>query len=336
MHGSRDPNLTAQLPRTSIPAQVRSLVWGTRLRRTPHVPSVGSHGHIHTTRVGKKPSVLNLTPGMEGNEEERKTTRARDQGRPNGLFQGCMDAIKTGHRVGQTLRTAMLTAGLLTDRRCYAELLAQFYVCTVALEDRLAGLKGTGSAAKLAASIPGVGFKAGYEADLRHLLGDRAIGTELEENWRTKVASLTTGTAARYISRIEIADDEELIAAVFILWGPLMIGGGAAIRPRVQKAFGEGATNVFDSVIGPGRSELRRAFINAFDSVLDVGNASATGFDSVYTARYTRILAATAEFMTLNNELMLSVKQSPWWSRYISAGCAFAVAVIGYVGLQHN
>ena len=146
---------------------------------------------------------------MEGNEEERKTTRARDQGRPNGLFQGCMDAIKTGHRVGQTLRTAMLTAGLLTDRRCYAELLAQFYVCTVALEDRLAGLKGTGSAAKLAASIPGVGFKAGYEADLRHLLGDRAIGTELEENWRTKVASLTTGTAARYISRIEIADDED-------------------------------------------------------------------------------------------------------------------------------
>ncbi len=71
-----------------------------------------------------------------------------------------------------------------------------------------------------------------------------------------------------------------------------MIGAGAAIRPRVQKAFGEGATNVFDSVVGPGRIQLCRAFIDTFDNVLDVDVGFATGVNSISNARYTRIVAA--------------------------------------------
>ena len=65
--------------------------------------------------------------------EERNTRSVREQGRANGLFRKCMDQIKTSHTVGQGLRSAALAAGLMTDRKCYAGLLSQFYVATRAL-----------------------------------------------------------------------------------------------------------------------------------------------------------------------------------------------------------
>ena len=71
------------------------------------------------------------------NEEERRTTKVRDMGADGGLFRSCMDAMKGGHSTGQALRHASLAAGLLTDARCYAELLGQFYLATAALEQRL-------------------------------------------------------------------------------------------------------------------------------------------------------------------------------------------------------
>ena len=160
--------------------------------------------------------------------EEKRTTRVRDQGRPDGLFRGCMDAIRTSHSIGQALRTAMIAAGLMTDQRCYSELLCQFYVCTAALEKRLAGQPAEGMVTRLAAAtgLAG-GFTSGYEADLAYLLGGG--------DWRSTAGHLTSEVATRYIQRIEGATEVELAAAVFILWGPLAIGGGAALKPRVKK-----------------------------------------------------------------------------------------------------
>ena len=57
--------------------------------------------------------------------EQVRTQRTRDRGKPDGLFRACMDQIHVDHSIGQTLRNAMLAAGLMTDQRCYAELLAQ-------------------------------------------------------------------------------------------------------------------------------------------------------------------------------------------------------------------
>lgn len=70
-------------------------------------------------------------------DEDRATARVREMGREDGLFRACMDVIRSSHKSGQALRTAMLAAGLLTDADCYAELLVQFYVVTHALETRM-------------------------------------------------------------------------------------------------------------------------------------------------------------------------------------------------------
>ena len=74
---------------------------------------------------------------MTNSPETEQTERVRNQGKPNGLFRQCMDEIRTSHTLGQTLRNAALAAGLLSDEKCYAELLGQFYLATNVLELRL-------------------------------------------------------------------------------------------------------------------------------------------------------------------------------------------------------
>lgn len=96
-----------------------------------------------------------------------------------------------------------------------------------------------------------------------------------------------------------------------------------------MQAFGEGATNVFEPVVGPGRGTRRTAFIAAFDTLLDEEGGGGGG-DGAVDPRAEQIVAAAGEFMGLNNELMLSVKQSPWWEKYLWAGCALAVAGVGW------
>ena len=62
---------------------------------------------------------------------------------------------------------------------------------------------------------------------------------EIQPNdfWFSHIISLPPSILPRYIAAIESGDEITLIAASFILWGPLVIGGGAAIMPKVKKAF---------------------------------------------------------------------------------------------------
>jgi hypothetical protein len=291
--------------------------------------------------------VQTITPEDEKAEveEERATNRVRDQGQEDGLFRACMDAIRTSHTKGQRLRTVMIAAGLLTDRACYAEMLGQFYVCTAALERRLRAVSGDSLAVRAAKSL-GYSFGAGYEADLEALLG---------EKWRTKVEEMTSEPAHRYVARLEHAGDAELCGALFILWGPLVIGGGAALKPRVAKAFGQEATHVFEQVgvtmhrtvpvswpagaralcahalvvlpeqvVGPARGQRRAQFITCFDGLLQPGQQQPQLADEV--------VAAARSFMELNNELMLSVRARPYWAVPMY-GCmaASAVALVSQV-----
>jgi len=241
------------------------------------------------------------------NEEERRTTKVRDMGADGGLFRSCMDAMKGGHSTGQALRHASLAAGLLTDARCYAELLGQFYLATAALEQRLQqqAVKQLPLASRLREQL-GYSFTPGYEADLAHLLG---------ENWRAQLAAMETAPAREYAAQLAVADDETLCAAVFILWGPMAIGGGALILPRVKKQFGEGATHVFQSVVGGvGRPARRDAFIKAFDGLVGSG------------ARAASIAANCRRLMSMNNDMMLAVKTSPYWAKYVKLGLLAAAA----------
>lgn len=258
--------------------------------------------------------------------EAEQTDRVSKLGRGNGLFKQCMDEIKSSHSVGQALRSAALAAGALSDIHSYTELLGQFYVATKALELRIDEILKSEeeemdlnckddspkseklSKLKLVKSL-GYRFSGGYESDLTFLLG---------ENWRSKVKEMTTDPAKEYIQRIQGANEIDLVAAAFILWGPLVIGGGAALKPRVKNSFGEGATNVFKDVVGTangGRSERRRKFIATYDGLLD-GEIN----DEEEKMHCEAIVKACGEYMSMNNAMMLSVKKSPWWSKYVWAG----------------
>jgi hypothetical protein len=258
-------------------------------------------------------------------EEAERTHRVRDQGVENGLFRACMDTIERSHAVGQGLRTAMLAAGLMTDRRCYGELLGQFYLCTAALERALASVAVRPGGEPLSERLLSLGyaFTAPYEADLAALFGD-ADG----KDWRATVERLQVPTVQRYVEEIEAAgaagDGATLAAATFILWGPLVIGGGAALSPTVKRQFGRECTHVFEQVTGAGRSDRRSAFIRCYDTLLEP-----FGDDDQGSAARHRIVQQCSRFMDMNNALMTECKERPWWTTYLLAAAAAATAV-GY------
>jgi hypothetical protein len=161
------------------------------------------------------------------NEEIDQTDRVSKQGRENGLFKQCMDKIKHSHTIGLKLRTAAVAAGALSDVQNYAEILSLFYVATRAMEMRmdeiLEGVSGsidnfTEKQFVLLKDVRGLGYSfcKGYELDLEFLLG---------QNWKFKVDEMTTEPAKKYAERLKLGNEIELVAAAFILWGPLVIGG---------------------------------------------------------------------------------------------------------------
>merc|ERR1711865_442870 len=244
--------------------------------------------------------------------EAVRTNRVRDQGAPNGLFRASMNQIETDHTIGQKLRGLMLAAGLMTDARCYAELLGQFYLCTEVLESRLYAPAASEMPLLQTISKLGYHFVEGYEADLQHLLGD---------DWRALALKQATPPCTSYVAQLRQATQEELAAAAFILWGPMVIGGGAMLKPRVKKAFGIEATNVFEDVVGAGRAERQRRFIEAFDGMC-VEESENGCFD--------RVVVAVGELMKGNNDMMFAVRQSAWWAKYVYAGSAALVLFTGW------
>lgn len=245
--------------------------------------------------------------------EAARTRKVRDQGKPNGLFRACMDAIEQKHTIGQKLRGVALGAGLMTDSRCYAELLAQFYLCTREMERRVRSDECGDMVCQVAAL--GYHFTPDYEADLEWLVG---------EEWKERVEYMANSPTLRYMERLKTASEAELVAAAFILWGPMVIGGGAAIKPRVKKAYGMEATNVFEQVTGPRREQRKRDFIAVYDGLCDIDN----------DALRDEIACVAGELMQCNNDLMLACQQSPWWAKYAYAGTGIIAAAAGYLMLR--
>ncbi len=274
-----------------------------------------------------------LTGSTTGGTEEERTERASKMGRPDGLYQSCMKEIKDSHTIGQALRSAALAAGVMSNQDAYAELLGQFYVTTNVLETRMEayimkensnsngnGIELNNKHASIVTQVKSLGynFREGYERDLEYLLGSK---------WKHICEEFTTKSGKEYIQRLSNANEIEIAAAAFILWGPLIIGGGAALKPRVKKSFGEGATNVFHDVVGNvngvGRAGRRRNFIDVYDALLD-------GFDSEVEKKeiFDSIVKTAGEFMLLNNGMMLEVKKRPWWSKYALTGVVTIAAAM--------
>ena len=178
----------------------------------------------------------------------------------------------------------------------------------------------------------GYSFSHAYARDLHALLGT---------NWLDIIQSWTSEPAMRYIQKLQCATDAECVAAAFILYGPLVIGGGAMLKPRVEKAFGVDASNVYTDVTGSargGRSQRRREFINFYDTLLDdddneytsssVASSAINNGDSRSGTTFAQIVDACGEFMELNNQMMVAVKQTPWWKKYVTASMVVVASAL--------
>jgi len=240
----------------------------------------------------------------------------RKKGKEGGTFRAMLDQIRQGHSIGQSLRAAMFAAGLLTDRNCYAEVLVQFYLATRSLEKRMDDESTKDNGAGFLAPLNALKFRftADYEKDLSILLGN---------TWPSRCQELASPPARAYETAIAEGNEESVAAAAFILWGPLVIGGGPGLRRRIAKAFGNEVTNVFNQITGVDLARMKEAFIACFDDLVQDGD----------DVRRSQLVDGAGRFMELNNELMRSVKVQPWWLKRLYQVAGFVVLASAGIAL---
>jgi len=142
------------------------------------------------------------------------------------LFGNMMLAIRGSHSFGNKVRMLKFPL-ILTDTKLYGGALANFYWLTRALELRLKSPEV--QAHPIITHVLDLGLKVteGYEADLKQLLG---------EDWQTAAARARTPATDSYVAAIQIADAVQLVAAAFILYGALVIGGGKQTQVSEKSA----------------------------------------------------------------------------------------------------
>lgn len=258
-------------------------------------------------------------------EEEGKAFDALtwNKGKEDGLFQACMKAIRSAHFRSNRVRALLVVAGLFTDKAVYREVLSIFYCVTKEVEVKLRLLLKEGDEISKKLLSLGYSFAGQYEQDLEYLYGTKdwmeRTETAVQRNkaatdYREKVRSMKTGA--------------EMAGAVFVLWGALIIGGGAAAMPRVKSRFGEEAVHLFQDVSGPGREKRKSDFVQIWDSLAESSSAE-----------FAQIVRAAQDCMQCNNDVLSSLARNPWWLPYIIAalvGLTSVAATVIYRLWQKN
>lgn len=236
----------------------------------------------------------------------------------NGLYQSCMKSIRKAHFQANRLRAGLVIAGLFTDIELYREVISLFYIVTSAMERKTKHLASEGDVICKQILELGYNFTPQYESDLEYLYGD---------NWKEHVYSNEQRSLIiiKYKEKIESATSGiDVIGPCFVLWGALIIGGGAAVMPKIEKLCGsKDACNLFKDVTGPGRLQRRQTFIKVWDSLIIPKNEK--DFDDA--------VMATRECMQYNNDIFTSLQRNPWWWKYLfstTVVMAGAVSIISF------
>ncbi|GKY93809.1 hypothetical protein MPSEU_000348100 [Mayamaea pseudoterrestris] len=243
-------------------------------------------------------------------EQDVAFDKVIDKGEEDGLFRSSMKAIRRAHFQANRLRAGLVLAGLLTDKLLYRDVITLFYVVTRELEKKLDKYKDSDENCRKLLSM-GYHFTEQYEQDMAALYSP--------ESWKYEVelASKKNPAAELYLDKIRtMTNGRQLAGAAFVLWGALIIGGGAAVQPRVEKLCGKEATHVFQNVIGPGRAQRRNNFIQLWDSLADQGSDE-----------FHDIISEVQECMKCNNDIFMSVQRNPWWFQYVGIACAGLLAI---------
>jgi len=212
---------------------------------------------------------------------------------------------------------------ILTDQRLYAGAITQFMWVTKALETRLrehggdgdgdgdgggggGGDKGTALVAVLTRELFNTNVTKGYEDDLRVLYG---------EDWIEKARDAQTAVCKDYVACINTANPPQLVAAAFILYGALVIGGGKSTQAKVKRIFPACDHVLFD--VAEDMQVARKNFRETFD-----------GIGKRFPELRQELVIETAAFMGRNNALVLSVRATPfWWWKAVAPAAALLIAI---------
>ena len=260
---------------------------------------------------------------VEGKSFDKLTAK----GVEGGLFQACMKSIRSAHVRSNRVRAVLVLGGLFTDIAIYREVVACFYVLTKELETKLLHMAKAGGENSREDEQPicqkllalGYRFTQPYEEDMAFLYG--------EEEWKEQVEAAIQSNAAvvSYREKIrQMQTEAELAGAVFVLWGGLIIGGGAAAMPRVKSLYGSEATHLFAQVTGPGRDERKRTFVETWDSLVEPNQVEV--FDE--------IVRSSHECMQGNNDVLTSITRNPWWVSYVAYAGIAVLSVLAMLVLQ--
>ena len=194
---------------------------------------------------------------------------------------------------------------IFTDKVLYAGAIGQFYLLTRTLE----GLDLGPLSAAIMSSLSLKKLTKGYEADLHELLGS---------DWEAKVEDMATPPPSDYIEMLKVADDVSLCAAIFVLYGALVIGGGKSTQKKVKgiRALRDCDHVLFD--VDDDMRAARKRFKAAFNAL-----------KSENPEEFKIVVVKAKEWMTMNNAVVLSIKATPsWWP--IAAAVVFATTAAGY------
>ena len=179
------------------------------------------------TQLRSEPSsaskfALHAHPTRMQDEREAVPVGHRD-GPP--LYGRMMKSIASGHDRANRMRMLKLPL-IFTEAKLYAGAIAQFYWLSDALEAQLRRHADHAMVVKVAEL--GLCVTPGYASDLKELYG---------EGWREVAAAARTPATASYVAVLEAAEPVSLVAAAFILYGALVVGGGKATQAKVRRVL---------------------------------------------------------------------------------------------------
>lgn len=131
----------------------------------------------------------------------------------------------------------------------------------------------------------GLAVTPGYASDLEQL-----YGTE----WRKKAERARTSSTRAYQEVLAAATPVELVAAAFILYGALVVGGGKQTQAKVRKVLAGCDHRLFD--VADDMKAARMAFKNKF-----------TAIGKEFPEHADALVAQAARFMALNNGVVISI-----------------------------
>ena len=223
-----------------------------------------------------------------------------------------MKSIRSAHEYGNTVRMLKLPL-ILTDVKLYAAAIAQFYYLTKTLEQRLNAEDFKNNA--MIQEILSLNLhhsSKGYEADLKQIYD--------AQNWKDSAEQSLTSATKSYCDIISNANNLQLIAISFILYGALVIGGGKSTQKKVKRIFPSYDHVLFD--VSDDMIGMRRDFKACFNKIGSECNE----------LERTKLLKECARFMKLNNTVVLSIRCRPYWCSGVVIGIgaftALSVAVV--------